>query len=252
LIKRGKDIKAATKEYANRVLNIYHCDYEAVLKNNNALLNRIHSLIHGINFRPIGAWMAFVEEITLKNNKHLYLWREPLLTVYLALQTKQADDGRIEWREDFAVNFPIFDAILLIRLIPIVEEKTKIDTSKFNSWYQQWPKGSQADYNNLITFLAQHQAAYWKKQLIKNPNNPPTQVKAAKTAADWRNDPNWVSQLNQPIELLRIIRNSTVPHDESIDGAAIKDGGHLFVNYFGKANHSKATEFIRKAQEFII
>jgi len=240
--KEKERTKEIIKDFASRILDIYHRDHEAVLKHNTTLLTYIRDMVIGIRVQPVGAWRTFLETVTLQNGSHIYLWREPLFPVYLARQTVQADDGTVVWCTNWRVDFPVFDTVLLARLVPLVERKNVIDVVAFNGWYDVWPK-DESQFEAIATFLAERQAVYWQKQ---NPNDPKAQ------SDHWIKDEGWIAKTKTPLELLRLFRNATVPHDASVEGDAIKRGGHLFVAYFGKGNRAKATQFIKDAQTYIV
>ncbi len=88
-----------------------------------------------------------------------------------------------------------------------------------------------------MDFLAERAAAY---------------TAGKKTADDFKKDANWQKQLQDPVELFRIIRNATIPHDASPDAKQIRDGTALFISYFGNGNRADAVKFLREAHKFIV
>ncbi len=91
-----------------------------------------------------------------------------------------------------------------------------------------------------MEFLAERSAEYtswWRRK---------------KTPEQFKKDPQWMKQLNDPVDLFRIIRNATIPHDDSPSATAIQRGADLFISYFGKGNRVDAVRFLKEAHKFIV
>jgi len=134
---------------------------------------------------------------------------------------------------------PIADTILLVKLIPVVESSKTIDKTLFDNWYNNWPK-DETQRGALNAFIANRNIEYWQ-------NKSSTSPKAKKSASDWEAE---IAKLTS-LDLLRHLRNATVPHEGSRNGYAIKAGARAFIKYIGRNSREKASEFIAEATTFI-
>jgi hypothetical protein len=114
---------------------------------------------------------------------------------------------------------PIADTILLVKLIPVVESSKTIDKTLFDNWYNNWPK-DETQRGALNAFIANRNIEYWQ-------NKSSTSPKAKKSASDWEAE---IAKLTS-LDLLRHLRNATVPHEGSRNGDAIKAGARAFIKY---------------------
>jgi hypothetical protein len=238
-VEAGMDERKAVVEYTQRALDIYDRDYAAVIRGNSKFLSVLHHYMEGTDEPPPRQWRHFLVPYE-RSGKIFYKWKESLFTTYVYMVSEPNDDGSWRWADATVGTMPVYQLIPLVEwLIPFAEKD--VDESLFAEWDRDWCKGTTADRDALILFLAYHKLAYWAREVSRRPGNRRALTNSSKNVAAW------VCELQTfvPLRVLRECRNATVPHSKHPSGTAIKQGLDLMVAYYGRGDRSILVQYLK-------